>query len=461
MPGFIGYSLHALVRTRRPLAWTWCVCAGLVWVASWGLPALDRSPLVNLIAWGAGLLLLSAAGLARWLHPTLLLPTLSMAMSSMAVASILSLGTGYEQAIDELTAKTQGDAVVTRSGRDFHEYPEVAPGLEALPAVKVALPFVYVEGLAQAKGQSEGPVLSRGMVLRGIAPQTLARSRIFAHARATQKLKAPEPADRDQRPGLWLGAGLAAGIGAKVGDLVLLTVWSRQARRDETGLHYDYAPRERLFVLDAIFETGDQQMDEHLAVSALSAAQALAHGRAWVTGIDLEWDTSRPMTGQARLAQVQSWLDAHAKLCRVSSWRDSPERDEQRRRFLGISAVLSFGLMSSSTVGFVLGVLVLLRLRTHFFRSMHAMGARPGQLRALLAALLGTSLGLTLLLFAGWWVLLACVAPPLSFSVDVLGTLSLTWTLRLADVIWIAVWLFLSYGAAYSLLSRQLPKFRT
>lgn len=456
MPGFIGFTLRALGRTQKPLGWGWVVAAGGLWALAWGAGATGLSAVVALALWGAGLLAFSATLLARWIHPTLLFPSISMAMSSMAVASVLSLGTGYEHAIDELTAKTQGDAVVTRNGRDFHEYERLAPGLESLDAVEVAVPFVHVEGLAQAKGEDAGAPLSRGMVLRGIAPDVLARSRIFARARKTQGLVPPAPADRERRPGLWMGKGLARGIGAKVGDRVLLTVWSRVARREGGTLHYDFSPRERLFLLDAVFETGDAQLDEGLAVSALSAAQALAHGRAWVTGIDLEWSSTHQASNAERLDAVKAWLAQHGKLCRVSSWRESPERDEQRRRFLGLSAVLSFGLMSASTVSLILGVMVLLRLRTRLFRALFSMGVQRGQLKRLVAALLGASALLALLLFGGWWGLLSTLAPELSFSMEVLGELSLRWLLSARDGLWLLGWLTLSYVGAYFALSRQV-----
>lgn len=454
--GLVGVCLLALARPRSPVSWRWVAASLLVWILAMAGPFIGLSALWSLATWGAGLFLLSSALLARWLHPTLLVPSLSMGMSTMAVASVLSLGTGYEQAIDALTAKTQGDALVTKQGRDFRSYAQLASGLEGLEEVAVALPFVHVEGLAQAKARDETLPRSKAMVLRGVSPAALKRSRIFAAARRAQDLSAPAPAQPHEKPGIWLGRGLAQSLGARLGDPVLLTVWSREARREQGVLHYDYAPRSRLFRVDAVVETGDQTMDEQLAVSALTAAQALAHGRPWVTGIDLEWSTISDKSEAQRLEAVSKWLDGKSRLFRVSSWRQSPERDEQRRRFLALSAVLSFGLMSASSVGLILGVLVLLRLRAQFFRGLHAMGATHSQQRRILMALLLLSCGVAGLCFALWWGLLISSAPAVAFDVDVLGTLTLAWTLSGRDLGWLLGWVGLSYAASYVVLRPQL-----
>lgn len=454
--GLIGFCLVALARTHHRPARRWVLVTGLLWGLSFAGPAGGLSPLWSLATWGAGLFLLTCAGLARWLHPTLLVPSLSMGMSTMAVASVLSLGTGYEQAIDALTAKTQGDALVTKKGRDFRGYQELALGLEGLPEVDAALPFVHVEGLAQAKASGEALPRSKAMMLRGVPAKALLRSRIFASARKAQGLQAPSSAQPHTPPGLWLGKDLARSIGAQLGEPVRLTVWSREARREQGVLHYDYAPRSRLFRFDAAIETGDQTMNEQLAVSALTAAQALAHGRPWVTGIDLEWSKSSPESEAHRLDAVSGWLDARSSLFRVSSWRQSPERDEQRRRFLALSAVLSFGLMSASSVGLVLGVLVLLRLRAQFFRGLHAMGATKRQQRRVLGALLGLSCVVAAGCFGGWWLLLVYSAPPVAFDVDVLGSLTLAWSLSPADLGWLLAWLSLSYVGSYLVLRPQV-----
>lgn len=432
--------------------------AALAWALSLVFQRAQVPTLWALVAWATGLFLLTSAVLARWLHPTLLVPSLSMGMSTMAVASVLSLGTGYEQAIDALTAKTQGDALVTKRGRDFRSYQALAQGLEQLDEVDVALPFVHVEGLAQAKAPGEELPRSKAMVLRGLAPNALRRSRVFEAGRNAKGLVAPAPAQPHTKPGLWLGKGLAHRIGAKLGQPVRLTVWSRQARRERGVLHYDYAPRSRLFRLDAVVETGDQTMDEQLAVSALTAAQALAHGRPWVTGIDLEWSQGSTKDEAQRLDAVSTWLNAQSSLYTVSSWRQSPERDEQRARFLALSALLSFGLMSASSVGLVLGVLVLLRLRAQFFRGLHAMGASLSQQRKLLLALLLLSCLVAVGSFGLWWILLAYAAPAIAFDVDVLGSLTLSWSLSSRDLGWILTWLGLSYAAAYAVLRRQIPR---
>lgn len=454
--GFVAFCLLALARRRLRGSWAFVAFSALAWALSFAAPALGMGPVLSLAVWGATLFLWTAALLARWLHPTVLVPSLSMGMSTMAVASVLSLGTGYEEAIDALTAKTQGDALVTKQGRDFRSYEKLARDLESLDEVEVALPFVHVEGLAQAKAPGETLPRSKAMVLRGVDPRALKRSRIFAQGRKRQGLIAPSPAQPHERPGLWLGQALARSIGAKLGETVRLTVWSREARREQGVLHYDYAPRSRLYRLEAVVETGDQSMDEQLAISALSSAQALAHGRAWVTGIDLEWSRASFASETQRLQAVTQWLGARSSLFRVSSWRESPERDEQRRRFLALGALLSFGLMSASSVALVLGVLVLLRLRAQFFRGLHAMGASASQQRQVLGALLLLSLVVALGCFALWWGLLLGCAPELAFHMDVLGELSLAWSLSRSDLGWLLGWLSLSYLGSYLVLRRQL-----
>lgn len=455
--GFVGFCVVALGRTRHRLHWRWVFSAAVCWALSFVGQFAGAPALWALVSWGAGLFLLTSMLLARCLHPTLLIPSLSMGMSTMAVASVLSLGTGYEHAIDELTAKTQGDALITKRGRDFRSYEDLALGLEQLEEVEVAMPFVHVEGLAQAKAPGEDLPRSKAMVLRGVPSQALERSRIFAVGRRDKGLWAPKPAQPHEKPGLWLGRGLAHRIGAKLGQTVRLMVWSRQARREGGVLHYDYAPRVRLFRLDAVLDTGDQTMDEQLAVSALTAAQALAHGRPWVTGIDLEWSKNVDKSEAQRLDAVSAWLDTQSSLFSVSSWRQSPERDEQRHRFLALSAVLSLGLMSVSSVGLVLGVMVLLRLRAQFFQGLHAMGASVSQQRRLLLALLMLSALAAVGCFGLWWLMLAYCAPSLAFDVDVLGSLTLAWSLSVRDLSWLFGWLGLSYATAYAVLRRQIP----
>lgn len=363
-------------------------------IGAWG-PASGAEWAWALALWVGGLWALGAGFLFYFFPTIVVIPTLLQAIGCFALAGVLALGQSYARSVEELMAATRGDLMVTRKGRDFFEYRElqgqIRRHLEATACVQAVLPVLVVHGLAYPQrpsfGASHRP-MAKSFVLRGMAPEDFAKSRVFAHLLSPDaaKVSAPQPADRQRAPQIWLGQELARSLGLGVGEEVILSVRARQAIRDEGGLRYAFSSRERRFEIRRLLDFGELELNRHLALASLSATQALAHGRPWVSAIDLElcpeaWPKLLPTAKSLKKALPRD--QAYS----VSSWRHSAERLRLQRNFRAGATVITLGLFMACALSVALGVMVLIRRKRSFFTILDALGATPGQMRGLAFAL--------------------------------------------------------------------------
>ncbi len=235
-----------------------------------------------------------------------------VAVGVTALLTVLAVMNGFESEIQTRIAGTDAHVVVLGSGMAGIEHPEgVVASAQATAGVIGAAPFTYGKAMVMRRG------LAEGLVLKGV---DLARERQVTTVgrNMTPPLDSIPVATADGSPGVVLGSELAARLGARVGDRVVLASLAGAAAAP-TG----YLPKLRPFTIVGIFSSGLYTYDSAFGFTSIPAAQEFfGLGRA-VTGVEVRlldmFDA--PQAGERILArlgpgswQVNNWIEMNRNL---------------------------------------------------------------------------------------------------------------------------------------------------
>jgi lipoprotein-releasing system permease protein len=239
----------------------------------------------------------------------------------------------------------------------------VVQGAARHPRVKAAAPFVQAQGMLSYDGQV------RGMMVRGILPETEDKVADFAGYMKSGKLDALRPGEF----GMVLGSELARALRVVPGDKVTLLA--------PQGLVTPAAilPRVKQFRVIGIFEAGMFEFDSGLALIHMGDAQKLYRMDDRVSGVRLKVDDlfAAPKIGRELLrfldadAWVSDWTRSHANFFRAVEI-------EKRMMFLIlllIVAVAAFNIVSTLVMAVTDKRADIAILRT--------LGASPGSIMAI------------------------------------------------------------------------------
>jgi lipoprotein-releasing system permease protein len=392
----------------------------------------DPGPGVRRLVWGAAIVLagcgtalglgvhhlalvvgLGAAGLAavvgiclRVLHPAMAVSVVGVALACSSLMTALSVTTGFQLEITRALAQLNGHVLLTKYGLDFFEYEALADRLRARPRVTAASPFAYSmvavvyeppadEAELKAQDESSPPAIPAIVIGKGLDPARAAELDGFRDILAGgDPVDALRPGDTGQLPGIVLGKGLAARLGAEVGARVRVVVPAEITGADEPP----GPARHAAFEVRDLLATGTSELDRNLALMHISAAQAMFFRERRATGIELE--LTDPELADAEVAELAAELP---QVYRLSTWRETNSPMllglEQIRATLSLVLGLMVLVSASSLLA---SLLLLVRRKRHDIAVVMAVGGSRSlvfwafEAVGLLAGVMGAGLGLLL-----------------------------------------------------------------
>ncbi|MDA1001241.1 MAG: lipoprotein-releasing ABC transporter permease subunit [bacterium] len=211
---------------------------------------------------------------------------LGIALGVMTLIVVVGVMSGFERELRTKILGTQSHVVVVEAGSNaMRGWREALSEVKKQPEVIAASPFVYGQAMLTARGAVTGAVI------RGIDPAREAKvSEIQKNiqtgglerlVRFTVDRSALPPGAEPLRAGIVLGSELAASLGLKLGDEVIMV--SPTGTITPMGV----LPRTKRFQIVGTFRSGYYQFDSGMAYISLEEAQRFFGLGQDVTGIHL------------------------------------------------------------------------------------------------------------------------------------------------------------------------------
>lgn len=339
----------------------------------------------------------------RILHPAMAVSVVGVALACASLMTALSVTTGFQLEITRALARLNGHVLLTKYGLDFYEYEAIADRFRARPPFTAASPFAYSMVAVVHDGKNgedaapdDGPPAIPAIVIgKGIDPERAKELDGFLDVlERGDPVSALRPGSTDHLPGIVLGKGLAARLGADVGARVRVVVPA-----EITGEQGPPGPaRHAPFEVRDILATGTSELDRNLALMHISAAQALFFRERRATGI--EFELSDPELADDVAAQMAAELP---QLYRISTWREtnSPMLLGLQQIRTTLSLVLGLMVLVSAS-SLIASLLLIVRRKRHDIAIMMAVGGARSlvfwvfESVGLFAGMLGAVLGLLL-----------------------------------------------------------------
>jgi len=311
-----------------------------------------------------------------------------VALGVTALLTVLAVMNGFEGEVQSRIAGTDAHVVLLGDNTaGVADGEGLAAILRRQPGVLGAAPFTYAKAMAFRDGVSDG------VVIKGI---DLARERgvtsIGRNIRpALDSIPATTPGGE---PGLVLGSELAAHLGARMGDRVLLATLQGDARSA-----FGYVPRLKAFRLVGVFSSGLYTYDSSVGFTATGVSQRFFALGDHVTGVAVKLaDMFDAPAASARLLaaanrpglRANNWIEMNRNLF---TWM----KLEKTVMFVILALIV---LVAAFNIVSTLFMVVLEKRRD--IGVLKSMGATPGfvlhvfLLEGLLIGGLGTGLGVAL-----------------------------------------------------------------
>jgi lipoprotein-releasing system permease protein len=235
-----------------------------------------------------------------------------VALGVTALLTVLAVMNGFENEIQTRIAGTDAHVILlgeTTAGLQDAE--SVAQRVRREPGVIGVAPFTYVKSMAFREG------LTEGMVVKGV-DLAAERSVTTVGSHLDPPLDSIPVHTTRGLPGIVLGSELAARLGARVGDEILLATLT-----GESGSELGFAPRLKAFRLVSVFRSGLYTYDSSLGFTSIPAAQDFFHLGSSVTGIEIRLADmfDAPRAGERILKaagvpglRVNNWMELNRNL---------------------------------------------------------------------------------------------------------------------------------------------------
>ena len=185
-----------------------------------------------------------------------LISALSIALGVVVLITVLSVVNGFERALTEHLVGMEAEAVVVGYGDALDDWQGVADRTRQQAGITGVTPYVESQGMVTFAAQV------KGVVVRGILPQTEAQVSFLPEKMVAGKLDALAPGEF----GIILGADLLALLRAQLGDKVTLV--SPSARSTPAGI----LPRLKRFTVVGVYDTDMYEFDSAMVFAHLDDA---------------------------------------------------------------------------------------------------------------------------------------------------------------------------------------------
>jgi len=198
-----------------------------------------------------------------------------VALGVTALLTVLAVMNGFENEIQTRIAGTDAHVVLLGESTAGIDDPwGIADRVRQVPGVVGVAPFTYVKAMVFHEG------LTEGMVVKGV-DLAAERSVTTIGAHITPPLDSIPVRTVDGLPAIVLGSELAARLGARVGDAVVLATLT--GAQSAIG----FAPKVRRFRLIGVFASGLYTYDSSLGFTSIPASQEFFGLDDAVTGVEV------------------------------------------------------------------------------------------------------------------------------------------------------------------------------
>ena len=235
-----------------------------------------------------------------------------VAVGVTALLVVLAVMNGFEGEVQSRIAGTDAHVVLLGATTDgVADGPALAERLAREPGVLGASAFTYAKAMVFHEG------LAEGLVVKGV---DLASERdVTTVGRSIEPpLDSIPQVTLSGEPGIVLGSELAARIGARIGDRVLLATLQGDANSA-----FGYAPKLRPFRVVALFTSGLYTYDSSFGFTSMGASQRFFELGDRVTGVEVkiadlfaapkEAERLRLAAGRPEL-RTNNWMDLNRNL---------------------------------------------------------------------------------------------------------------------------------------------------
>ena len=321
---------------------------------------------------------------------TTLIGVAGVSVGVAALITTLSVMNGFQSDIKTKVIGAQSHILVF--GRmPASTYPEQIRKIEQIPSVEAAAPHIYGQAILSYDGQSVG------LVVRGLDPEQ--EKKINSLSRSlTEGSFAPKDWAADAPAPLVLGTELAAGLGADVGDDVVLI--SPQSISTSAGMF----PKMKKFRVSGLLRTGYYEFDNTIAYAGLADASDFLGLKGGVTGVAVKLhDLNKAEQAAQQIREAIGLGYSVRTFAQLNSTLYAALKLEKAVMFIILFLIIIVASLN------IAGNLIL--LGTEKLRDiglMRAMGASPKMIRkvfmweAMVIATLGICLGIALACLLCW-----------------------------------------------------------
>lgn len=400
-------------------------------------------PAAAVLCWVGAFTGLTLTMFARW-KPAFAASAAGLALGVAAVACVGGVASSVAWTMTARLGALNGHLMISKYGLDFVEYADVGDTARAHPEVRAVAPFAFGPVALSRQGDAPRdnaapPVVA---VLKGIDPVASGEFPGFAAVFAGTEGAAAvlRPAAPRAAPGIGLGPELASRLGVGIGDAVVVAA---PRPLDGTGTARQRPPRYATFEVTALIHTGVHDLDRRLALTHLTAAQALLFGEGRVTGVEAFIDEPGRARGILREVLAPLQPARGGPLYRGTTWMDQSRELLSVVRMTQATVQAALGLIVIVAAANLVGaLLIVVRRRADHIAVLGAMGASPRAIFRLFTGvgawvgLVGGALGVALASLAD--ALLAAV--PLAVDAEVYGLSRLEMVTTPADLLlpWLA-----------------------
>lgn len=321
---------------------------------------------------------------------TTLIGVAGVSVGVAALITTLSVMNGFQSDIKTKVIGAQSHILVF--GRmPASTYPEQIRKIEQIPLVEAAAPHIYGQAILSYDGQSVG------LVVRGLDPEQEKKINSLGHS-LTEGSFAPKDWAADAPAPLVLGTELAAGLGADVGDDVVLI--SPQSISTSAGMF----PKMKKFRVSGLLRTGYYEFDNTIAYAGLADASDFLGLKGGVTGVAVKLhDLNKAEQAAQQIREAIGLGYSVRTFAQLNSTLYAALKLEKAVMFIILFLIIIVASLN------IAGNLIL--LGTEKLRDiglMRAMGASPKMIRkvfmweAMVIATLGICLGIALACLLCW-----------------------------------------------------------
>jgi lipoprotein-releasing system permease protein len=184
-----------------------------------------------------------------------------VALGVAALIVVIGVMNGFTKDLRDKILGVNAHVLVSAFSGGIRQPKELAELCRQVPGVTGVTPFVYSEVMLSAKGGV------KGVVLRGIEPATA--DQVLSLTRDLVSGSVNDLEEKDDLPGVIIGAEMAKRLGLGVGEMVNLL--SPTGTQSAVG----FTPKVRVFRVAGIFRTGMFEYDATLGYVTLDAARNL------------------------------------------------------------------------------------------------------------------------------------------------------------------------------------------